>query len=116
MNTDLYIMAGIYGFSGITHFTHTRFFELAVPKVLVHRRFIALFSGVLEILIAIGLLYTPTRSVTAVFLMIFLVAIYPANIVQINYYSKKYQQPALLFWTIRLPIQIALIYWAYLYV
>lgn len=116
MNIDLYIMAGTYGFAGITHFTHTRFFELAVPKILVYRRFIALFSGVLEILIAMGLLYAPTRSITAIFLMAFLVAIFPANIVQINYYSKKYQQPALLFWAIRLPMQIALIYWASLYV
>jgi len=116
MNIDLYFMAGLYGFAGITHFTHTRFFEYAVPKVLVYRRFIALFSGVLEILIAIGLLYAPTRSVTALFLMVFLVAIYPANIVQINYYSKKYKQPALLFWAIRLPMQLGLIYWAYLYV
>ena len=116
MNIDLYLMAGIYGFAGITHFTHTRFLEYAVPKVLIYRRFIALFSGVLEILIAIGLVYEPTRSMTAVFLMVFLVAIYPANIVQINYYSKKYQQPALLFWAIRLPMQLALIYWAYLYV
>ena len=74
------------------------------------------FSGVFEIMIAMGLLYAPTRSITAIFLMVFLVAIFPANIVQINYYSKKYQQPALLFWTIRLPMQIALIYWASLYV
>ena len=77
MNIDLYIMAGIYGFAGITHFTHTRFFEYAVPKVLIYRRFIALFSGVLEIMIAIGLLYAPTRSMTAAFLIVFLVAIYP---------------------------------------
>ena len=84
--------------------------------MLVYRRFIALFSGVFEIMIAMGLLYAPTRSITAIFLMVFLVAIFPANIVQINYYSKKYQQPALLFWTIRLPMQIALIYWASLYV
>ena len=116
MNIDLYCMAGLYGFAGIIHFTHTRFFEYAVPKVLVYRRFIALFSGVVEILIAIGLLFPPTRSMTALFLMAFLVAIYPANIVQINYYSKKYQQPALLFWAIRLPMQLGLIYWAYLYV
>ena len=80
MNIDLYVMAAIYGFAGITHFTHTRFFELAVPKVLVYRRFIALFSGVLEIMIAMGLLYAPTRSITAIFLMVFLVAIFPANI------------------------------------
>ena len=116
MNIDLYLMAALYGVAGISHFTHTRFFELAVPKVLIYRRFIALFSGVLEILIAIGLLYTPARSMTAVFLMVFLVAIFPANIVQINYYSKKYQQPALLFWAIRLPMQLCLIYWAYGYV
>ncbi|MGB1448373.1 MAG: DoxX family protein [Flavobacteriaceae bacterium] len=116
MNIDLYFMAALYGVAGITHFTHTRFFELAVPKRLIYRRFIALFSGVLEILIAIGLLYTPTRSITAVFLMVFLVAIFPANIVQINYYSKKYQQPTLLFWAIRLPMQLGLIYWAYAYV
>ncbi len=97
MTIDLYLMAAFYGVAGITHFTHTRFFELAVPKVLIYRRFIALFSGLVELLIAVGLLYPPTRSLTAAFLMVFLVAIYPANIVQINYYSKKYQQPALLF-------------------
>ena len=116
MNVDLYLMAGIYAVAGVTHFTHTRFFTYAVPKVLVYRRFIALFSGVLELLIAIGLLYAPTRSFTALFLMVFLVAIYPANIVQINYYSKKYQLPRLLLWGIRLPMQIGLIYWAYHYV
>lgn len=109
-------MAALYGIAGITHFTHTRFFEYAVPKVLVYRRFIALFSGVLEILIAFGLLYSPTRSFTAGFLILFLIAIYPANIVQINYYSKKYNMPRWVLWAIRLPMQLGLIYWAYLYV
>ena len=85
MPIDLYLMAAFYCIAGITHFTHTSFFEYAVPKVLIYRRFIALFSGLLEIFIAIGLLYAPTRSMTALFLMLFLVAIYPANIVQINY-------------------------------
>ena len=116
MDLGLYLMASLYFVAGITHFTHTRFFEYAVPKVLVYRRFIALFSGVLELLIALGLLYAPTRSVTALFLMVFLVAIYPANIVQINYYSQKYTLPRWMLWGIRLPLQIGLIYWAYLYV
>ena len=116
MNMDLYIMASIYMLAGITHFTHTRFFELAVPKILVYRKFIALFSGVIEIVISLGLLYSPTRSYTALFLIVFLIAIYPANIVQINHYSKKYQISPWVLWGIRLPIQIALIYWAYLYI
>lgn len=115
MNLDLYFMAALYGIAGVTHFTHTRFFELAVPKILVYRKFIALFSGVIEILISIGLLYAPTRSFTALFLIFFLIAIFPANIVQINYYSRKNKKTALLFWAIRLPMQIGLIYWAYLY-
>ena len=116
MDLGLYFMASLYLIAGITHFTHTRFFEYAVPKVLVYRRFIALASGVMEILIAIGLVYTPTRSHTAAFLMFFLVAIYPANIVQINFYSKKYSWPKWILWAIRLPMQIGLIYWAYQYV
>ena len=48
-------MAALYFVAGITHFTHTRFFVYAVPKVLIYRRFIALFSGVLEIMIALGI-------------------------------------------------------------
>ena len=116
MDLSLYSMAALYFIAGITHFTHTRFFVYAVPKVLVYRRFIALFSGVLEIAIAVGLLYPPSRSITALFLMVFLVAIYPANIVQINYYSQKYKLPRWVLWAIRLPMQVGLIYWAYLYV
>ena len=84
--------------------------------MLVYRRFIALFSGVLELFIALGLVYSPTRSFTALFLMGFLIAIYPANVVQINYYSKKYTLPRWLLWGIRLPMQLGLIYWAYLYI
>ena len=109
-------MAALYFFAGVTHFTHTRFFVYAVPKIFVYRRFIALFSGVLEIMIAIGLLYPPSRSITALFLMFFLVAIFPANIVQINYYSQKYKLSLWILWAIRLPMQIGLICWAYLYV
>lgn len=116
MDVGLYLMAALYGIAGITHFTHTRFFEYAVPKVLVYRRFIALFSGIIELFIAMGLLYAPTRSITALFLMLFLIAIYPANIVQINYYSKKYAIAKWILWAIRLPMQLGLIYWAYLYV
>lgn len=116
MGSDLYFMAALYFVAGITHFIYTRFFEYAVPKILVYRRFIALFSGVLELLIAIGLLYPPTRSLTALFLIFFLAAIYPANIVQINYYSNKYAIPKWILWLIRLPLQFALMYWAYLYI
>lgn len=116
MDLGLSLMASLYLIAGITHFTHTRFFEYAVPKILVYRRFIALASGGMEILIALGLWHPPTRSYTAVFLMFFLVAIYPANIVQINYYSQKYSLPRWILWAIRLPMQIGLIYWAYQYV
>lgn len=116
MPIDLYVMSAFYGIAGITHFTHTKFFEYAVPSILIYRRFIALFSGFLEILISLGLLYPPTQSHTAQFLMFFLIAIYPANIVQINYYSKKYRIAKWILWAIRFPMQIGLIYWAYLYV
>ena len=60
MDLSLYSMAALYFIAGITHFTHTRFFVYAVPKVLVYRRFIALFSGVLEI--AIALAYSTPKS------------------------------------------------------
>ena len=39
MDLGLYLMASLYFVAGITHFTHTRFFEYAVPKFLVYRRF-----------------------------------------------------------------------------
>ena len=115
MNIDPYCMAALYATAGVLHFTHRRFFEKSVPKILIYRASITFFSGVLEILIAFGLLFETTRSFSAWFLILFLIAVFPANIVQINYWSKKFNRQVIIFWLIRLPLQLILIYWAYRY-
>lgn len=111
----LYLMAGMYIFFGITHFTNQQFFEDIVPGFLPNPRAINFISGAAEILMGIGLLVPETRVFTAWVLIIFLIVVFPANIVQIYQWSEKFKIPAWMFWIIRSAVQLLAIYGAYLF-
>jgi uncharacterized membrane protein len=76
-----YVLAILFCFTGIIHFTRLRTdLERMVPPWVPNPRAMVLVTGILEILGAIGLLIHTTRVVTGVFLIIFLIAIFPANV------------------------------------
>ncbi|MFA8344467.1 MAG: DoxX family protein [Rhodothermaceae bacterium] len=113
---SLYGLIIFYGLIGMTHFLNPKFYDNIVPKFLPNPRMITYISGVAEILIAVGFLFQETRSLTAIVLMIFLVAVFPANIVQIYQWAEKFKISVAFLWILRLPVQIAAIYWAYIFV
>ena len=65
---------------GIAHFTETKWFEPIVPEALGDPTFWVLITGVIEIGLGLGLVIPMTRRYSALFMAIFLVAVYWANL------------------------------------
>ena len=65
---------------GIAHFTDTEWFEPIVPEVLGDPTFWVLITGVMEIVIGLGLIIPLTRRYSSLLMVLFLVAVYWANL------------------------------------
>jgi uncharacterized membrane protein len=74
-------LAAMFCFTAIAHFNDMRH-ELAqmLPPWLPNPEFMILFTGVCEVAGAIGLLIPRTRRIAAICLILFLIAVLPANI------------------------------------
>ena len=79
----VHILALIYGIPfiliGIEHFKEPQKFVDIVPKYMPFALFLVYLTGVIEILVGLGIIYPDTREITGRLTVLFLLAIYPAN-------------------------------------
>ena len=79
----VHILALIYGIPfiliGIEHFREPQKFVDIVPKYMPFALFLVYLTGVMEILIGLGIIYPDSRELTGRLTVFFLIAIYPAN-------------------------------------
>jgi uncharacterized membrane protein len=112
---SVFVMSGIYIFAGIMHFIVPRQFEKIIPPYIpAHRRMVYL-SGLFEILFGIGLLIEDTRSLSAIGIMLLLIAVFPANLYMAKLFKRRNHKYTWLAYA-RLPLQLLLIYWAFLFI
>jgi len=109
-----YLLGLLLIIGGIAHFTMTGFYVNTLPDYLPFHEMIVYISGVVEILLGVLLVIPKTTKKAAVGIIILFIAIFPANV---NMYLNHENFPdmsetSLL---IRLPIQLVLIAWAYIY-
>lgn len=109
----LYIMAGFFVFAGASHFTKKNFFMKAMPPYIPNHEEMVIISGIAEVILGIGLLFSKTQALAAWGIILLLIAVFPANIYMAT--SGKFTKiPQWLLW-LRLPLQLVLIAWAYQY-
>lgn len=100
--------------TGISHFTSTDLMIEMMPEFMPAKREIVYFTGICELLAVVGLLWDKTAKLTAVMLIIFFLAVLPANIAgsikQVQFGGMENGAIYLLF---RIPLQILFIFWAY---
>src|SRR5438067_2259214 len=65
---------------GISHFTKRDYVEGMLEGLTKHKRLLNYTSGVFEILLGTGMLFEQTRTVSAIGLLLLLIAVFPANI------------------------------------
>jgi uncharacterized membrane protein len=116
MNTARLIMGALYILAGILHFAATRRYMTIVPPYLPIRRTLVILSGFAEIVGGLGILNPVpiVQRIAAWGLVALLIAVMPANIYMVTDHEKFRGIPLWALW-LRLPLQLPLIYWAWLY-
>jgi uncharacterized membrane protein len=108
------LMGTLYVVAGVLHFVATRRYEAIIPAYLPAHRALVLISGAAEIAGGLGVLYPRTRRPAAIGIILLLLAVFPANLWMAQHPERFPGIPLWLLW-IRLPLQAALIAWAWRY-
>jgi len=110
-------MAAMMAFTAVAHFVFWRGMVLMLPQFLPYKKEIVYFTGIVEVLAALGLLLPTTSLFTGVGLIIFFVAILPANFIdamkRVNLEKADYTGNGLAYLWFRIPLQIFFIAWVY---
>ncbi len=108
----LYLMAIFYIFAGIMHFVKPKMYIAIIPPYIPFPRQVNRLVGFAEIMLGLGLLPDATRSISAFGIILLLIAVFPANLYM---YQKANNGIRKWLFFLRLPLQLVLIGWAYLY-
>jgi uncharacterized membrane protein len=110
----LYVMALFYTVAGVNHFLNTPQYMQIMPPYLPYPLALVYISGVCESVFGLLLIPAGTRRWAAWGIIALLVAVFPANMqMMLNY--KQDHNPQLWVTILRLPLQVLLIGWAYMY-
>lgn len=102
--------------AGVLHFVQPEPFIRIVPGFLPAPAALVYISGVIEIMLGIGLLVPALRQISAWGLVALFIAVFPANLnMAINHIQIDGIPNTWWFQAIRLPFQLVLIAWAYWY-
>ncbi len=105
-------------FTAIGHFAFTKGMTMMIPSVIPLKTEIVYLTGVLEILLGIGLIIPSFRAYSAWVLIIFFILLLPANInaavKHIDYQRGTFDGNGVTYLWFRVPLQILFIFWTYL--
>ena len=110
----LYLMASLYILAGFNHFRSPRVYLKIIPPYFPNPKLLNQVSGLAEIILGITLCLPQFSKDAAWGIIVLLIAIFPANIYMYQNESASLKLPK---WVrlVRLPLQLLLIYWAFLY-
>ena len=110
----LYVMAILYILAGLNHFRSPRMYQRIIPPALPSPKALNLLSGFAEVVLGIALAIPALSSFAAWGIIVLLTAVFPANIYMAVSEKASFGLPKWVLW-LRVPLQFALIYWAWLY-
>lgn len=104
-------------FTAIGHFIFTKGMSLMMPDGIPYREEVIYFTGILELVIAVGLLLENYSVVSAWVLIVFLLLVLPANIYacvkELDYQNATFDGNGLAYLWFRIPLQLFFIAWTY---
>jgi len=113
-NWHYYLMAGIYIVAGILHFVRPRSYVSIMPSYIPYQKEMVYLSGIAEIVFGVMLLFTTLKDYALWGIILMLIAFIPVHIYMLK--DKKFEKVAPRWVLIlRVPLQFALMFWAYTY-
>ena len=110
----LYFMAAIYIVAGLNHFRNPKLYIRIIPPFFPNPNLLNTLCGIAELVLGILLCFRATTSFAAWGIIALLVAVFPANVFMLTNEKAGFGLPQWLL-LLRLPLQIVLIIWAYIY-
>ena len=112
----LWLMAVFYVANGVYHFANPDAYLRIIPEFVPWSLAVVYLSGLVEILLGVGVLVPSTRVMSAWGLIVLLLVVFPANVnVAVNDLAYVGTEPSSLLNWLRLPAQAVLIGWAWWY-
>ena len=112
-------MCAMLVFTGISHFFFTKGMALMMPDFLPAKVLLVYVTGILEMLLGLGLCFSGTRKISSKLLILFFILILPANITaaikQVNMQTADFTGPGLSYLWFRIPLQLAYMAWVYIF-
>jgi uncharacterized membrane protein len=110
-------MSSMLLFTAIGHFIYLEGMTMMLPDFIPFRKEVVIVTGVLEILAAIGLLIPRLKKLTSILLIIFFVALLPANIYaalnHVNFQTADLTGNGATYLWFRVPLQVLFIWWVW---
>jgi len=107
-------MAVFYILAGIGHFVKPKWYLRVMPPFLPSHRTLVILSGVVEILLGIGLFFPLVKDSALILIIAMLVLFLTVHVYMLG---GKEASAGIPLWILilRLPLQFLLMYWAYVY-
>lgn len=110
----LYLMGLVYLLAGLNHFRNPKLYLRIIPPYVPKPKWINMLVGIAEVMLGIGLCIAKFTSVSAWGIIVLLIAVFPANLYMYTHEKAHLGVPKMVL-LFRLPMQLLLILWAYLY-
>ena len=102
--------------TGSAHFFKTEVMVQSMPDLIPYKVELVYFTGVIELLAAIGLLFDRTAKLTSILLIIFFICILPANIIgSLKRVELGGMENGPMYLVFRVPLQVFFIWWVYFF-
>ncbi len=108
---SIYAMVFLYMVMGILHLYIPKYFLRITPKWVPYPSLLNILVGILELVLAVGILFSQTRTMASYSIMILLAIVFPANVYHFQKALRK--KRGITVTLMRLPLQLVLIYWAF---
>jgi len=108
------LFAALFLVTGVLHFLVPQNYLKIMPPYLPWHLPLVYVSGLCEVLGGLGVLLPATRHAAAWGIIALLIAVVPANLYMVTDHAKFASIPLWAVW-LRLPLQVLLIGWAWLY-
>jgi len=112
-------MAIMLLFTAVGHFAFYKGMIMTVPPYIPFKKFVVYFTGVLEVVAALGLLLIGTHYYTAISLIPFFIALLPSNVYasqnHINLEKADFTGNGLSYLWFRIPLQLFFIAWIWFF-
>lgn len=110
-----YILGLAFVLAGINHFRKPKLYERIIPPYLPEHASLVLISGIVEMILGFMLMNKNSQEIAAWAIIVLLIAFLPVHIYMLQNEKAALKLPKWIL-ILRLPLQFALMLWAYQYV